>query len=179
MYLVIVGAGDTGTPLIEIATAGGNDVVLVERDEGRAEGAARADDSLVVDDDATVGEVCVDAGVDHADALISTTERDATNVMVGLLAQELEVPGIVSVVHDPQHVARFERIGDDTMQNPQRLIAEYLDRAVQRPAIVDDMRVGETAEGLRNHRRGGRPDRCQDPQGGRRREYSRGRPSAV
>jgi trk system potassium uptake protein TrkA len=36
MYIVVVGAGDTGTPLIEIATKGGNEVVVVERDGDRA-----------------------------------------------------------------------------------------------------------------------------------------------
>jgi trk system potassium uptake protein TrkA len=34
----------------------------------------------------------------------------------------------------------------NTMQNPQRLIAEYLYRAVKRPSIVDFMRIGEEAE---------------------------------
>jgi trk system potassium uptake protein TrkA len=34
----------------------------------------------------------------------------------------------------------------NTMQNPQQLIAEYLYRAVARPAIVDYMRIGDDAE---------------------------------
>ena len=32
------------------------------------------------------------------------------------------------------------------MENPQRLIAEYLYRAVKRPSVVDFMRIGEHAE---------------------------------
>jgi len=146
MYIVIVGAGDIGTPLIEIATAGGNEVVVVERDEARADRAAREFDCLVLQDDATVKETLLDAGADRADALISTTDVDATNIMVCLLAQEIEVPEILSVVHDPEHMPLFSRIGVNTMQNPQRLIAEYLYRAITRPAIVDYMRVGEEAE---------------------------------
>jgi trk system potassium uptake protein TrkA len=66
--------------------------------------------------------------------------------MVSLLAKELEVPNIVSVVHDAEHMDLFRRIGVNTMQNPQRLIAEYLYRAVQRPSIIDYMRVGDEAE---------------------------------
>jgi trk system potassium uptake protein TrkA len=146
VYLIIVGAGDIGTPLIEIATAGGNEVVVVEQDAGRAERAAQRFDCLVLEDDATVKETLEDAGADRADALISTTDRDATNVMVCLLGEELGVPEIVSVVHDTEHMSLFERIGVNTMGNPQRLIAEYLYRAVKRPAIVDYMRVGAEAE---------------------------------
>jgi trk system potassium uptake protein TrkA len=146
VYLIIVGAGDIGTPLIEIATAGGNEVVVVEQHPERAERAAQRFDCLVLQDDATVKETLAEAGADRADALVSTTDRDATNVMVCLLGEELGVPEIVSVVHDPEHMALFERIGVNTMGNPQRLIAEYLYRAVKRPAIVDYMRVGEGAE---------------------------------
>jgi len=146
MYIVIVGAGDIGTPLIEIATRGGNEVVVIERDEERADRAARQFDCLVLNDDATTKETLLDAGADRADALISTTNRDATNVMVCLLAQEIGVPAVVSVVHDPQHMSLFSQIGVNTMENPQRLIAEHLYRAVKRPAIVDYMRISDDAE---------------------------------
>ncbi|NHN59649.1 MULTISPECIES: TrkA family potassium uptake protein [Halorussus] len=146
MYIVIVGAGNIGTPLIEIATAGGNEVVVIEQDEAKAERAASTFDCLVLNDDATIKDTLVDAGADRADALISTTDQDATNVMVSLLAKELDVPNIVSVVHDAEHMDLFRRIGVNTMQNPQRLIAEYLYRAVKRPSIIDYMRIGDEAE---------------------------------
>ena len=146
MYLVVVGAGDIGTPLIEIATRDGNEVVVIERDDERAEQAATDYDCLVINDDATVKDTLVDAGTDRADALISTTDQDATNIMVCLLAKELDVPEVVSVVHNPDHMGIFQQIGVNTMENPQRLIAEYLYRAVKRPTIVDYMGVGERAE---------------------------------
>ena len=146
MYIIIVGAGDIGTPLIEIATGGGNEVVVVERHEGRAEEAASRFDCLVLNADATVRDTLVDAGVDRADAVISTTDQDATNIMVCLLAQEFDVPQVVSVVHTPEHMDVFRQIGVHTMQNPQRLIAEYLHRSVERPSVVDFMHIGEEAE---------------------------------
>ena len=146
MYVVIVGAGDIGTPLIEVATAGGNEVVVIERDAARAEAAAMEYDCLVLNDDATIKETLEDAGGDRADALISTTERDATNIMVCLLAQELDVPNMVSVVHDPDHLNVFRQVGVNGMGNPQRLIAEHLYRAAEHPSIVDFMRIGDHAE---------------------------------
>jgi len=146
MYLIIVGAGDIATPLIDIATNDRNEVAVIERDEQRAERAAKRFDCLVINDDATTQETLEEAGADRADGLISTTNRDATNVMVCLLAQELAVPSILSVVHDPEHISLFERIGVNSFQNPERLIAEHLYRAVRRPAIKDYMRIGEQAE---------------------------------
>lgn len=146
MYIIVVGAGDIGTPLIDIATRSGNEVVVIERDATRANRAADSFDCLVLNADATTKETLDDAGARRADALVSTTDQDATNVMVCLLAKEFEIPAILSVVHNPDHMGLFEQIGVNTMENPQELIAEYLYRAVARPAIVDYMRVGEEAE---------------------------------
>jgi trk system potassium uptake protein TrkA len=146
MYIIVVGAGNIGTPLIEIATIDENEVVVIESDEQKADAAAREFDCLVLNDDATEMETLEDAGIDRADALISTTDQDATNIMVCLLSKEREVSAIVSVVHDPDHMNLFRRIGVNTIENPQSLIAEYLYRAVKRPSIKDYMRVGDTAE---------------------------------
>lgn len=146
MYIIIVGAGDIGTPLIDIATRTGNEVVVIERDDAKADRMATEYDCLVLNADATVKETLVDAGAEQADAIISTTDQDATNIMVCLLAQELKIPSVVSVVHNPEHMGLFRQIGVNTMENPQQLIAEYLYRAVARPAIVDYMRIGEEAE---------------------------------
>ncbi|WP_410765134.1 potassium channel family protein [Haloferax sp. DFSO60] len=146
MYIIVVGAGNIGTPLIEIATEGGNEVVVVERDEAKAETAAATFDCLVLNDDATVKQTLVEAGAERADAIITTTDKDATNIMVCLLAKELQIPDIVSVVHNAEHMSLYRQIGVNTMENPQRLIAEYLYRAVKRPSIVDYMRVGDHAE---------------------------------
>lgn len=146
MYIIIIGAGDIGTPLIDIATKAGNEVVVIERNETRANRAADEFDCLVLNADATMKDTLDDAGAAQADALISTTDQDATNVMTCLLAKEFEVPAILSVVHNPEHMGLFKQIGVNTMENPQQLIAEYLYRAVARPAIVDYMRIGDEAE---------------------------------
>lgn len=146
MYIIIIGAGDIGTPLIDIATKAGNEVVVIERDETRANRAADEFDCLVLNADATTKNTLEDAGAAQADALITTTDQDATNVMTCLLAKEFEVPAILSVVHNPEHMGLFKQIGVNTMENPEQLIAEYLYRAVARPAIVDYMHIGEDAE---------------------------------
>lgn len=146
MYIVIVGAGQIGMPLIDMATKQGNEVVVIENDQQRADHAASEYDCLVLNDDATVKESLLDAGADDAGALITTTDQDATNIMICLLAREMEIPTIVSVVHNPDHMNVFRQIGIHTMENPQRLIAEYLYRAVKRPAIIDFMQLGGAAE---------------------------------
>ncbi|UPW00373.1 TrkA family potassium uptake protein [Halorussus gelatinilyticus] len=146
MYIIIVGAGDIGSQLLEIATRENNNVVVIEQDETVATRVAQDYDCLVLNRDATVMDALEEAGADQADAIISTTESDATNIMVMLLAQELEIPSQVSVVHNPEHMSLFRQLGVNVLENPEHLIAEYLYRAVQRPSIKDFMHLSGDAE---------------------------------
>ena len=135
MYIIIIGAGDIGSPLIETTTRSGNEVVVIERETQKADEIASEYDCMVLNADATTKETLEDAGAGRADAIISTTDQDATNVMVCLLAKELEIPAITSVVHNAEHMNLFRQIGVNTIENPQQLIAGHLYRAVARPAI--------------------------------------------
>ena len=146
MYIIVVGAGDIGSSLIDIATRSGNEVVVIERDAQKADEIASQYDCMVLNADATRKATLGDAGAEQADGIISTTDQDATNVMICLLSEEFEIPAITSVVHNTEHMNLFRRIGVNTIENPQQLIAGYLYRAVARPAIVDYMRIGEEAE---------------------------------
>lgn len=146
MYIIVVGAGAIGTQLIDMATSAEHDVVVVEKDEERADEAASRFDALVLHADATSRGTLEDAGVEDTDAIISTTDDDAVNVMVMLLAKEFEVPARVSVVHNPEHMPIFREIGVNAIENPQRLIAEHLLQSVQRPAVTDFMHLAGNAE---------------------------------
>ncbi|APW98741.1 potassium transporter Trk [Halobiforma lacisalsi AJ5] len=137
MYLIVVGAGNIGSNLIERAVQDGNDVVVIEKDEARANAASAEYDCLVLHADATNHDTLVEAEIDRADAVISTTDVDATNIMVMLLAQEHGVPNLVSVVHDPDNLPVFEKIGVTLIENPQQLIADYLYHSVRYPGVSD------------------------------------------
>lgn len=146
MYIIVVGAGDIGSQLLGLVTSERHDVVVIEKDEAAANRAAQNYDCLVLNDDATTMETLVEAGGDRADAIVSTTGSDATNVMVMLLAEELQIPSQVSVVQNPEHERLFRQLSVNVLENPENLIAEYLYRAVQRPSVKDFMHLADGAE---------------------------------
>jgi len=146
MYVIVVGAGDIGSQVIDLLTRTSNEIVVIETDPDIADQVSRDHDCLVLNADATKKETLLDAGSEKADAIISTTDRDPTNIMVMLLADELDIESKVSVVHDPDNMELFRRIGVNVLENPQRLIGEYLVRAVQRPSIKDFMSLARDAE---------------------------------
>lgn len=146
MYIVIIGAGSIGSNLIDLAVRDGNDVVVVERDETRANNVASRYDCLVLNADATNHATLRDADIERADAVISTTNVDAVNIMVMLLAQEHNVPNLVSVVHDTENLPVFEKIGVTLIENPQRLIADYLYHSVRYPGVSDFIDLDDETE---------------------------------
>lgn len=146
MYIIVVGAGAIGSQVLDLATQTRNEVVVIERDPQLAEEASQAYDCLVLNADATSKDTLLEAGAEEADAIIATTDTDATNIMVLLLAKEIGVPNLVSVVQEPDHMTIFRQLGANVLENPQRLIAEYLFRAVQRPSVTDFMDLGGEAE---------------------------------
>jgi len=146
MYLIVVGAGKIGSNFIEMATDESNDVVVIEQDTEVANEISSTYDCLVLNADATEGDILEDAGIDRADAVISTTNVDAVNTMVMLLAQEHDVPSLVSVVHDQAHIPIFEKIGVNIVENPQQLIADHLYHSVRYPGVEDFMQLSNDSE---------------------------------
>jgi trk system potassium uptake protein TrkA len=88
MYLIVVGAGGIGSALIEIALRDRHNVAVIERNPERAQAIARKYDLLVIQADAASVDTLREAGAERADALITTTSDDATNLMVIAAAQD-------------------------------------------------------------------------------------------
>ena len=146
MYIIVVGAGRTGSKVIELATQDDHEVVVIERNQELAEEASATYDCMVINADAASKEILLEAGVQEADALISTTESDSVNLMIQMLGKQYDIETLVSSINNPQHMELFGDLGVNVVESPHELNGQYLYRAVQRPAIKDSMRVGSGGE---------------------------------
>lgn len=146
MFLIVVGVGRTGTRVVELATQAGHEVVVIERDREVAEAASQAFDCLVVHDDGASREALIEADIEDADALIATTDDDATNLLAMMHGRDFGLENLVSSANMEANVRLYRQLGVSVVESPHRLNGEYLYRAVQRPAIRDFMEVGEGAE---------------------------------
>ena len=132
MYIIIVGGGQIGVRLSQLAIEAGHNVVLVEEDESRARRALTELNAQIlhaaIDEDAVLEE----AKVGRADALVATSEDDRTNLMAVALAKAAGVERLIAVVNNPRHLEIFERLEVSTLPDPHRVIAghlfEFLDR---------------------------------------------------
>lgn len=137
MYIIVVGAGGIGTALVEIALRDRNNVVVIEKNQRKAEEISQRYDVQVINADAASMDVLREAGADRADALITTTHDDATNLMIVAVAGDLGIPVIVSTVNKREHTNLFHRLGAHVMENPDVIVAEYLYNAARRPKVQD------------------------------------------
>ena len=146
MYVIIIGAGRTGSTVIDLATQDDHEVVVIERDTELAEEVSATYDCLVINADAASKDVLLEAGIEETDALISTTENDSVNLMVTMFGKQYGVETLVSSINDPADMELFEDLGISIVESPHQLNGQYLYRAVQHHAIQEFMPIAGDAE---------------------------------
>jgi trk system potassium uptake protein TrkA len=81
MRVTVVGAGDVGTGITQ-RLADSHEVCVVDVDEDRLDALASAHDVRVVAGDGRSLDVLEEAGVEEADILVASTDRDGASVMI-------------------------------------------------------------------------------------------------
>jgi trk system potassium uptake protein TrkA len=148
MHIIIIGAGKTGKHVIESAVMDDQDVYVIEKNKEVADWIASHYDCVVINADATYMEVLKEAKAEKADAIVVTTNDDAINALVILLAKQLGIKRLVSSVNNEDHLHVFEQMGIDTVESPYRLNGRYLYRAVLGPNVKEFLDLGDGFEVL-------------------------------
>jgi len=127
MMIVVIGAGTVGVSLVQRALAAGhNDLVVVEPDQALADACAEQFDARVLAMDVGDEGFVRETRLERAEALIATTDDDATNLMAMMLGQEAGVETLTSTVNGATHLALFKRLGVRILADPERLVAQHL-----------------------------------------------------
>jgi trk system potassium uptake protein TrkA len=114
MYVLVMGAGTIGMPLISSLVSAGHEVLAVEPDRKQTEHLRNRLGSIVMEGNATSSRILRQAGANRADIFIATTGNDADNLAACLLARNLfNVSRTVSVVNLQENAELFEQAGVD------------------------------------------------------------------
>ena len=138
MFVLIVGCGRVGSSVARTMLREGHQVSCVDED---AEALARLEVGLERSwEDAggqfTVGtgleiDALLAAGVERADAFISATNGDNTNIVIAQIAQRrFRVPTVIARILDPLRAEWYERQGVRTIC-PTRVAIEMLEDYVR------------------------------------------------
>lgn len=119
MRIIIAGAGDTGWSLLSsLREQGGDDIVVIDADEGRSDEVANEFDALVLHGDGTEPALLEKAKVEEADALVATTGSDALNTVVAMLGRQNGVETIVVKLEGPGLRPACNEIGVTRIVSP-------------------------------------------------------------
>lgn len=137
MVVLIVGCGRVGSAIARRMAAAGHEVsVLDESPEAHALLEYGLEQSWEdMGGRFTVGtalevDALVEAGIERADVLVSSTDGDNTNIVVAQLAQKrFKVPKVVVRVHDPYRAEWYHQQGLQTVC-PTQVAIEMLTDAV-------------------------------------------------
>ncbi len=116
MRIVIVGCGRVGAQLASLLSLENHAVAIVDRDVKAFERLAPNFHGQRITGVGFDREVLRQAGIERADAFVSVTSGDNTNIVAALMARrEFHVPNVVTRVFDPQRAEIYRRFGIPTI----------------------------------------------------------------
>jgi len=152
-HVVVIGYGTKGRSAVETLLGNGydRDQIVIVDPGGAALSDAHSDDLAVISGDATRREVLLRAGVDHAQQVIITTNRDDSNVLATLTVRQLNPDAwIVSAVREQENVPLMKQSGADSVVTSSDAVGRLLGLSTLSPtlgSVMEDlMTYGEGLE---------------------------------
>ena len=142
MRIVIVGAGLAGTNLALGLSRGGHLVTLVDQDKSAAERGFAEHGLATIIGDGTEPRVLIDADVGSADVIASMLRRDADNLAVAAIAQDLGAKRVLVRLRDPSYRSVYSRANIDQVFGEIETMVGALAVAVEHPRIRHSMVLG-------------------------------------
>jgi len=142
MYIVIGGIGRVGFALAKSLAEKNHDLVLIDISKEVCEEAASEIDALVINGDCTRIKTLESADIESADIFIAVTGRQEINLMSALLAKNYNVPKTIVRVRDPEYKEVFENLNIDVVVSPELVAANYIEKLIDLPGIVDLAVIG-------------------------------------
>ncbi len=142
MYVIIAGIGRIGFALAKSLSEKNHDLVLIDSNKKVCEEVASEIDALVINGNCENIKTLENAGINDADIFIATTGYQEINLMSSLLAKNYDVPKTIARVQNPEYKSVFEKLNIDIVVSPELVAANYIEKLIDRPGIVDLAIIG-------------------------------------
>ena len=130
-YVIVIGCGRVGAQLANLLDAAGDAVVIVDRSAGSFKRLSPDFSGSTMVGDAKNGKLLERAGIRSADAVVTATQGDNTNIMIAQIAQRVyNVKQVVARCYDPVRSDAYAALGLRTVC-PTRIGAQMLRDALQ------------------------------------------------
>jgi len=131
MFVIVVGGGKVGYYLTKELIESGHEVVLLEKDPGRASQIADEIGSVVLARDGCEGKYLAEAGANRADIVAAVTGDDEDNLVICQMAKHhFSVPRTIARVNNPKNEHLFRQLGVDEIISPTRMILGSIEQDI-------------------------------------------------
>ncbi|MFW6118443.1 MAG: potassium channel family protein [Chloroflexota bacterium] len=137
MYIVIAGLSTIGKNLAELLVKEGNEVLVIERDSAKCTEIAEGSECMVITGDASQKSTLEEARVRSARAFVAAAGDDSENLMLCMVAKEMGVKRVISLVDEGEHTETFKQAGIDMQVNPDMVAAKHIYRLISHPYVKD------------------------------------------
>ncbi|MDP1809382.1 MAG: TrkA family potassium uptake protein [Actinomycetota bacterium] len=118
MYVVIMGCGRVGSQLAKVLTLEGHQVAVIDKDSAAFK---RLGPTFTGNKYEGIGfdlEVLKAAGIEKADAFVSVTNGDNTNILGARIAKNtFRVPKVIARIYDPVREKLYRQMGIQTISS--------------------------------------------------------------
>jgi trk system potassium uptake protein TrkA len=131
VYVVVIGGGNVGYYLTKELLTAGHEVVMIEKDPGRARQIADELGSIVVPNDGCEGRYQELAGMGRADVVAAVTGDDEDNLVACQVAKmHFNVPRAIARVNNPKNEHLFRQLAIDETVSPTRTILGVIEHEI-------------------------------------------------
>lgn len=141
-HIIVCGMGRNGSRTCEELQKSNHPFVLVElRPESVEQHTISADFQYIIGD-ATTDEVLLSAGIERAEAIITTLPRDADNVFITLTARELNPDvKIISRATEESAEKKLYRAGANQVVMPDAIGGIHMARLITQPSVIEFLNI--------------------------------------
>ncbi len=140
MYIIIGGGGDIGYYLTKTLLSQGHEVLLLEKNAGRAQSLSEELGQAVMRGDACEARTLAEVGANRADVVIAVTGEDEDNLVICQMAKRrFNVSRTIARLNNPKHEQIFQKLGIDSTVSPTRTILSLIELELSSASFVPIM----------------------------------------
>ena len=137
MYVIVAGGGKIGHYLTRALLDANHEVLLVEKDRGRADYLAEELGEAVARGDACEVRTMREIGMERADVVVAVTGEDEDNLVICQMAKlRFRVPRAIARVNNPENVDIFQRLGIDTTVSSTKIIFNLIEQQIETNEVI-------------------------------------------
>ena len=141
LNIIIVGCGKVGMTLVERLSREGHDISVIDKNASKVQNVTNLYDVYGVIGNGASFTVQMEAGIEHADILISVTDSDELNLLCCLVAKRAGNCEVIARVRTPDYSEEAaylkEKLGLAMMINPEQESANAIARILYLPTALD------------------------------------------